>query len=236
MDVDGSDTAQKLAILAHLAFGARVDWAAIPRVGIDTLDLADVRFAQAMGHTIKLLGSAVLSPAGLQLRVAPTLVPNARPLAQVSGPFNAVRVTADAVGELFLQGPGAGQMPTASAVVADLIDTAVGRTKLTFQTLGLWSEGEERVSVADAATTPGRFYLRVTADDKPGVLAQIATALAKEGISIASFVQHPPVAAGSAPLVLTTHDTTEGAVERACRAIAALGCTRGAPVRMPVAG
>jgi homoserine dehydrogenase len=235
MDVDGTDTAQKLAILAHLAFGARVDWAAIPRVGIDTLDLADVRFAQGMGHTIKLLGSAVLTPAGLQLRVAPTLVPNGRPLAQVSGPFNAVRVTADAVGELFLQGPGAGQMPTASAVVADLIDTAVGRTKLTFQTLGLWSEGQERVAVADAATTPGRYYLRVTADDKPGVLAQIAAALAKEGISIASFVQHPPLAAGSVPLVLTTHDTTEGAVEKACRAIAALGCTRGAPVRMPVA-
>ncbi|TWT95291.1 Homoserine dehydrogenase [Botrimarina colliarenosi] len=235
MDVDGTDTAQKLAILAHLAFGARPDWRAIPRVGIDTLDLADVRMAQELGYTIKLLGVAELTEKGLQLSVGPTFVKNGSPMADVAGPMNAVRVTADAVGELFLQGPGAGQMPTASAVVADLIDTAVGRTKLTFQTLKLWSNESERTPVADQADAVARFYLRIDAADEPGVLAQIASALAAEGISIASFQQQASDAA-TVPLVLMTHDTTEGAAARACTAIGKLAPVAAAPVRLRVVG
>ena len=235
MDVDGTDTAQKLAILAHLAFGARPDWAAIPRVGIDTLDLADVRFAQQMGYTIKLLGVAELTDAGLQLSVGPTLVKNGRPMADVGGPLNAVRVTADAVGELFLQGPGAGQMPTASAVVADLIDTAVGRTRLTFDTLALWSDAATRTDVADPADAAARFYLRVDAADEPGVLAQIASALAGEGISIASFQQQPCATSSTVPLVIMTHATTDGAAARACAAVSAASVVAGPVIRMRVA-
>ena len=234
MDVDGTDTAQKLAILAHLAFGARPDWAAIPRVGIDTLDLADVRYAQQMGYTIKLIGAAELTPGGLQLSVGPTLVKNGRPMSDGGGPLNAVRVTADAVGELFLLGPGAGQMPTASAVAADLIDTAVGRTRLTFQTLDLWSEKSDRTPVADPSAAPGRYYLRIEAADQSGVLAQISAALAAEGISIASFQQQPSNAE-TVPLVLMTHDTTEGAAAKACAAIEQLSPVRGEPVRLRVA-
>lgn len=235
MDVDGTDTAQKLAILSHLAFGARADWAEIPRVGIDTLDLADVRFAQQMGYTIKLLGIAEITESGLQLRVGPTLVRNGSQLADVGGPFNAVRVTADAVGELLYYGPGAGQMPTASAVVADLVDTAVGRARLTFQTLGLWSEDSERVEVADSAEAVGRYYLRVNTNDETGVLAQIATSLADEGISIAKFMQQEPLEESAAvPLVIMTHDTTAGAVAKACEAIAKLKSVRSEPVRMQV--
>ena len=236
MDVDGTDTAQKLAILAHLAFGARPDWVAIPRVGIDTLDLADVRFAQQMGYTIKLLGVAELTDAGLQLSVGPTLVKNGRPMADVGGPLNAVRVTADAVGELFLQGPGAGQMPTASAVVADLIDTAVGRTRLTFDTLGLWSDAATRTEVADPADAAARFYLRVDAADEPGVLAQIAQALSAEGISIASFQQQPSEAGSTVPLVIMTHATTEGAAAKACETIGGLPSVTSEPVRLRVGG
>lgn len=235
MDVDGTDTAQKLAILSHLAFGAHADWAAIPRGGIDTLDLADVRFAQQMGYTIKLLGIAQLTEPGLQLRVGPTLVRNGSQLADVGGPFNAVRVTADAVGELLYYGPGAGQMATASAVVADLVDTAVGRTRLTFQTLGFWSNESERIEVANPADAAGRYYLRVNTLDEPGVIAQLANALANEGISIASFLQQEPISEGTVvPLVIMTHDTTDGAINRACAVIATLGEVKSEPVTMLV--
>lgn len=237
MDVDGSDAAQKLAILAHLAFGARVNWKDIPRTGIDTLDLADVRYAQQMGYTIKLLAVANLIAAedsaddSVELHVSPTLVRKGRPLAEVGGPYNAIRVTADAVGTLLFYGPGAGQMPTASAVTADLIDVAVGRTKLTFQTLELWSNRPPRVSSADYADAEGKFYLRVMVNDSPGVLSQITNALGQQGISIASVLQHP-AEEGIAPLVIMTHTTTEGAMQTACEAISSLGDTRSKPVRM----
>ena len=236
MDVDGTDTVQKLSILSHLAFGARVDWTAVPRVGIDTLDLADVRYAQQMGYVIKLIGKSELTDNGLQLSVGPTLVADRRPMSDVGGPMNAVHVKADAVGELLYFGPGAGQMPTASAVVADLIDTAVGRARLTFQTLALWSEGTERVNVADPKQATGRYYLRVDAADESGVLSQIAATLAAEGISIASFKQDEPLEAGSTvPLIIMTHDTTEGAAIKACEAIAKLPKVKSKPVRMLVA-
>jgi homoserine dehydrogenase len=234
MDVDGSDAAQKLAILAHLAFGARVGWKNIPRKGIDGLDLVDVRYAQEMGYTIKLLAVAKLVDGdGLELHVSPTLVPQGTPLAEVGGPFNAIRVRADAVGELFYYGPGAGQMPTASAVTADLIDTAVGRTRLTFQTLELWSNRPARVSSADYASATGRFYLRVMVDDTPGVLAKVTGALGDNGISIASVLQQEPEEGERhVALVIMTHDTTEGAAAKACGQITGLGCVRAEPIRM----
>ncbi|MEM9658561.1 MAG: homoserine dehydrogenase [Planctomycetota bacterium] len=206
MDVDGSDAAQKLAILAHLAFGARVHWRDIPRVGIDAVDVADIRYAQEMGYRLKLLAVADLVDAGLELHVSPTLVRNDSPLAQVGGPYNALRVDGDAVGRLLFYGPGAGQMPTASAVVADMIDTAVGRTKLTFRTLELWSNRQARVDSNDYATARGRFYLRSMVADHPGVLSQVTSALGAEDISIASVLQHEsPVGDDVVPLVIMTH-------------------------------
>ena len=246
MDVDGTDAAQKLAILAHLAFGARVDWNDIPRTGIDTLDVADVRFAQEMGYKIKLLAVADLvedtmadtvedaaGKGGLELHVSPTLVKAGSPLAEVSGPYNAVRVDGDAVGRLMFYGPGAGQMPTASAVVADMIDTAVGRTRLTFQTLELWSHQAARVSSADYAGAEGRFYFRVHVDDHPGVLSQITQVLGDQGISIASVLQHEATRQGDPlPLVIMTHVTTEGAISRAAALVAKLDCARDTPVKM----
>lgn len=160
MDVDGSDAAQKLSILAHLAFGARINWRNIPRIGIDTVKMADLRYAGELGYAVKLLAVADLVPEGLELHVSPTLVQHGTPLAEVRGAYNAIRVMGEPVGPVFFRGLGAGQNPTASAVVADLIDTVVGRTAITFRTLDLWSDDREApVSARDPANIPGRFYL-----------------------------------------------------------------------------
>ena len=236
MDVDGSDAAQKLAILAHLAFGAHADWQAIPRQGIDTLDLADMRYAKELGYRIKLLAVAQLTPAGLELHVSPTLVKVGSPLAEVRGAYNAVSVVGDAVGRVFFSGLGAGQMPTASAVVADLIDMVVGRAKITFHTLEMWGDGSKRVPVSDYHNVSGRYYLRFHVADEPRVLAEIAGLLGKQNISIASVIQHEAEdeAAGVVPLVIMTHNTTEGALARALASIDRLAFMRGPSVRMRV--
>jgi homoserine dehydrogenase len=236
MDVDGSDAAQKLAILAHLAFGARADWQAIPRQGINTLDLADLRYAKELGYRIKLLAVAQLTPLGLELHVSPTLVKLGTPLAEVRGAFNAISVVGDAVGPVFFSGLGAGQMPTASAVVADLIDTVVGRAAITFRTLQLWSDSAERVAVSDHGNVADRYYLRFNVADQHSVLAEIAGQLGKQNISIASVIQHEAEGAsqGVVPLVIMTHNTTEGAVCRAVEAIDRLQFMRGPSARMRV--
>ncbi|MBL9122822.1 MAG: homoserine dehydrogenase, partial [Planctomycetaceae bacterium] len=236
MDVDGSDAAQKLAILAHLAFGARVHWSKIPRLGIDTLESADLRYAKELGYRIKLLASAQRTPEGLELHVSPTLVRIGTPLAEVRGAYNAIRVVGDAVGRVFFHGLGAGQMPTASAVVADLIDTVVGRAAITFRTLALWSDDSPRVDARDHAKVAGRYYLRFDVQDRPGVMAEITGVLGRHGISIASVIQHESAepAKGIVPLVIMTHETTEGASSRAVAEIDSLACVRAGSMRLRV--
>jgi homoserine dehydrogenase len=237
MDVDGSDAAQKLAILAHLGFGAEVNWRDIPRTGIDTVEVADMRYARELGYSIKLLAVANLVPEGLELHVSPTLVRRGSPLAEVRGAFNAIRVVGDAVGKVFFQGLGAGQMPTASAVVADLISTVVGRTAITFRTLELWSnQRQARVTPRDPAEVPGRFYLRYNVDDRPGVMAEIAGILGRHRISIASVIQHETEeeSADVVPLVFMTHTAPEGAMIEAMKAIDKLSSVHPGSVRMRV--
>jgi homoserine dehydrogenase len=236
-DVDGTDAAQKLAILAHLAFGVRVHWSDIPRVGIDKLDPADLRYAKELGYRVKLLAVARLTEEGLELHVSPTLVRIGTPLAEVREAFNAVSVVGDAVGPVFFHGLGAGQMPTASAVVADMIDTAVGRTRITFQTLELWSNRESPVALREFTKLPARYYLRIMAEDRPGVLAQITGILGNHQMSIASVIQHEPdpnSVDGIVPLVIMTHSAAEGDAQRAISAIDQLPCVRGDGVRMRV--
>ncbi len=160
MDVDGTDAAQKLAILAHLAFGARPNWRAIHRVGIDTIEPADIRFANELGYTIKLLAVAELTNQGLELHVSPTLVRHHTPLAGVREAFNAIHVVGDAVGRSFFHGLGAGQMPTASAVIADLIDTLVAARQSPSRHWRLDGGPKRPVPVRDSAEVRGRFYLR----------------------------------------------------------------------------
>jgi homoserine dehydrogenase len=238
LDVDGSDTAQKLAILAHLAFGSRVRWSDIPRVGIDKLEAEDIEYSGELGYRIKLLAVAKLVGEGLQMHVAPTLVKSGTPLAEVRGAFNAVSVVGDAVGPLFYHGQGAGQMPTASAVVADMIDTVVGRTAITFRTLELWSKREARVSACDFNEAKGRYYMRFHVADRPGVMAEITGVLGRLGISIASVIQHEHKGGeeGIVPLVIITHETTEGATQKAMEEMERLKCIRAGSVRMGIRG
>ena len=239
MDVDGTDAAQKLAILGQLAFGAEVDWKDIPRTGIDSVDVADLRYAEELGYSIKLLAIAELVPEGLELHVSPTLVRQGTPLAEVRGAYNAVRVVGDAVGRVFFRGLGAGQMPTASAVVADLIDTVVGRTAITFKTLDLWSDSRPAlVTARDPAKVPGRFYLRFQVDDRPGVMSEIAGILGRHYISIASLIQHEAEedTDGVVPLVIMTHAAPAGSMNEAMQAIDELSCVHPGSVQMRVRG
>ncbi len=237
MDVDGSDAAQKLAILAHLAFGARLDWRDIPRTGIDTVQVADIRFAKEFGYSIKLLAVAELVPEGLELHVSPTLVRHGSPLAEVREAYNAIRVVGDAVGRVFFHGLGAGQTPTASAVTADLISTLLGRTAITFRTLDLWSSRRPELAAArDPAKIPGRFYLRFNVEDRPGVMSEITGVLGRRGISIASVIQHEPDEENGAvvPLVIMTHRTHEGCMSQAMEEINQLASVKAGSVRMRV--
>ncbi len=237
LDVGGGDTAQKLAILAQLAFGARIDWHDVPRIGINVVDVDDFRFARELGYTIKLLAVAELVEEGLELHVSPTLVRHGSPLAEVRGVYNAVRIVGDAVGRIFLHGLGAGQMPTASAVVADLVDTIVGRTEISFRTLNFWPpEAASSVPLRDPAEVPGRFYLRFYVDDRPGVMSEITGILGRHHISIASVIQHETEedTLNMVPLVIMTHTCPEGAVAEAMKLIGQLACVYPGSVRMRV--
>ena len=238
MDVDGSDAVQKLAILAHLSFGARVHWTDIPKRGIDDIQACDMAFAKQMGYRIKLIAYAKLvdDGKGIQLCVGPMLIKVGQPLAEVQANYNAVSVVGDAVGPVFFHGQGAGQMPTASAVVADMIDTAVGRTALTFNTLNLWGHGNKRVEYAAPGDLEGRFYLRFDVMDAPGVLGQITGRLGQHGISIASVFQHE---AGDGPgqtlpLVIMTHLAKESDAAAAVAQIAEMPTVGDSPERLRI--
>lgn len=237
MDVSGADAAQKLAILAHLAFGARVHWSEIPCVGIDTLDPDDLRYAKELGYRIKLIAVARLREQGLELHVSPTLVKMGTPLAEVRQAYNAISVVGDAVGPVFFHGLGAGQMPTASAVVADMIDMAVGRTQITFRTLQFWSQQEARVQVCDHKQLEGKYYLRFTVEDRPGVLAEIAGVLGRNDISIASVIQHAAseeTGQRVVPLVIMTANAREGSVSTAMEQLGKLKSVSSGSVKMRV--
>ena len=215
LDVNGADTTQKLSILSQLAFGVREDWERIPCMGIDTLDIADIHFADRLGYRIKLLAVANLVDGEVEMSVSPTLIKKGNPLAEVQDAFNAVRVRGDAVGPVFFHGQGAGQMPPASAVVADIIDTVVGRSQITFNNLELWSESNRPISMADANHTVDRYYLRMQVIDKPGVMAEITGILGNNGVSIASIIQHKRENGSSSetvPLVIMSHETMHGSI------------------------
>jgi homoserine dehydrogenase len=209
LDVDGTDTAHKLAILAQLAFESPIHLDAIPRQGIDRLHLADLKYAGELGYAIKLLALAKLSEAGLEMRVAPTLVKHGTPLADVRGPYNAIRVIGDAVGDTLFYGLGAGAMPTASAVVGDLIDVVTGRAGLPARLVTSWSQRPASLPFTAPDQIMSRHYLRFTIADRPGVLARLTHILGEHGISIASVIQHDPgddaPEKSPVPLVIMTH-------------------------------
>jgi homoserine dehydrogenase len=217
LDVDGSDAAHKLAILARLAFQATIPADRVHRRGINTVTPLDVRLARELGYVFKLIADGRKISNHLSVQVGPMLVRVGTPLADVSGANNAIQVHGDAVGTVFLAGPGAGQMPTASAVVSDIIDMAIGRAQLTFNALRLWERCDSNPLLPHWAAT-SRFYLRLTVTDQPGVLAEVAALLAREDISVASVLQHEapenPAGAG-VTVVIMTHTCSVGQLDAA---------------------
>ncbi|MGE3317274.1 MAG: homoserine dehydrogenase [Planctomycetaceae bacterium] len=237
MDVDGTDAAQKLVLLAQLAYGTKVRVADFTRQGIDTLELADLKYAGELGYTVKLLAIAKLVNGQLEMHVQPTLVRHNRPIAQCGGAFNMISVEGDAVGKTWYSGAGAGQMPTASAVVADIIDVATGRAAQTFPRLNVWRDGEP-LPLQPADQIANRYYLRFNVVDRPHVFADIADILGRSGISLASIIQHeaPEDAEESiVPLVVMTHRTTHGTLRAVDAELKKLASLRGAWVSLPVA-
>jgi homoserine dehydrogenase len=238
MDVDGTDAAQKLDLLVQLAFGTKVPLSAFTRQGIDTLELADLKYAAELGYTVKLLAVAKLIDGQLELHVQPTLVHRDRPLAQCAGAFNMIALDGDAVGKTVYSGAGAGQMAAASAVVADLIDVATGRAALTFPRIDVWKD-RTPFPVQRPEDVASRYYLRFNVLDRPHVFADIADILGRNDISLASIIQHEAPESESSesivPLVVMTHRTTYGSLLAADRELDRLDSLRTPRIRMPVA-
>ena len=238
MDVDGTDAAQKLSILTQLAYGTRVPLEDIVRQGIQQIELLDLLVAAELGYRVKLLATSRLSNGRLELSVQPTLVKADRPVALTNGADNIVSIEGDAVGLMRFSGAGAGQMPTASAVMADVIDYATGRAAITFQSLGRM-QSREPIPLQPQEELSRRYYLRFTVADRPHVLADIADILGRNEISISTVRQDETAdvadASGVARLVIMTHRTTEGRLRAADSAIGNLGSVRGPRIRMPIA-
>jgi homoserine dehydrogenase len=213
-DVNGTDSAHKLAILSSLAFGAEVSFEKIEVTGIDKLSDIDLRFAREFGYVCKLLAIGEKSKTGLSLRVHPTFVGADQLLANVHGSFNAISVSGSLAGETLYYGRGAGGLPTSSAVLSDVIDVALGTAPLLFSQLPLLARRRTMAFVPPSEIV-SRNYLRVTALDVPGVMAQITNLLSKHQISLAGINQHESKARQPVPIVITTHEAREGQVARA---------------------
>src|SRR4029434_2879875 len=218
-DVDGIDAAHKLSVLTGAAFGAKVNFARVYVEGIRHVSAMDIQFAEELGFRIKLLGLARETRYGIEQRVHPCMVSLDAPIAHIEGVFNAVVVEGDFVGTTMFQGRGAGQGPTASAVVADLVDVARGRHMPAFVVPAA------RLATKKAAPMDrhvGAYYMRLMVQDRPGVIAAVSGALAKEHISLESMLQRGRSQSGEVPVVLTTHETEEAAMRRALTRIAKL--------------
>ncbi len=218
-DIDGVDAAHKLAILTSLTFGCEIDFGTVHIEGIRHIDSIDIRFASELGYRIKLLGIAEMTDAGIQQRVHPAMVPLDAPIASVEGVFNGIVADGDFVGTTMFEGRGAGAGPTASAVVADIVDIARDRKTPTF---GVPADELNVARVAAMADRDGLYYVRVMVRDKPGVFADIAGALRDSQISIESAIQRGRAEDGVVPVILTTHETKEARMQDALRLIGAL--------------
>ena len=238
-DVQGGDAADKIAILAGLAYGGPVPREAIPTEGIDQLDARDIAYAEQLGYVVKLLAVAQAMPIDqampgeqaeqlLDVRVHPTLLPKAHPLAGVNGVNNAILVEGDPVGQVMFYGPGAGAGPTASAVVADILNIAGIRqatgdrgTQAPLDPLlaaGSWRD----CRLVESAVTSHRNYLRLRTSDRAGVIGAIGTCFGDAGVSIQSIVQFETQSAGGAEIVVITHEVCEANFRQALAAIEAL--------------
>jgi homoserine dehydrogenase len=236
-DIDGIDSAHKVALLATLAFGVAPRFASIPTEGIRHVDAIDIAFARDLGYTIKLLAIAKDGRDAFEARVHPTMIPNGHLLADVGGNFNAIFVRGAALGPTMYYGQGAGSMPTATAVVADLI--AAVRDRMHGGTVrvppwGVPQRALRRLRVRPLAALESEYYLRFMAVDRPGVLARIAGVLGRCDISIASVLQRERRAGTTVPIVIRTHRARERDLARALAAIRRLAVVRGRPVSIRI--
>jgi homoserine dehydrogenase len=225
-DIDGVDAAHKLALLSSVAFGSRVDFAGVYTEGISQIAAMDIEYAEELGYRIKLLGIAEMNREGIHQRVHPAMVPIGVPIAAVEGVFNAVVTEGDYVGTTVLEGRGAGAGPTASAVVGDLVDIACGRRTPTF---GVPARALTSIPSLPMDHHTGPYYVRLMVIDKPGVFADIAATLRDAKISFESVLQRSREPDGVVPVVLTTHETSEAAMQRALAAIEAIEAVREPP-------
>ena len=232
LDVGGIDAGHKLSLLAAIAFGTKVSFDHVELEGIGNVSIEDIRMADDMGYHIKLLGVAQMTGRGLEQRMTPCLVPAESPLGQLQGGTNMVVLDGDSVGQIVLRGPGAGEGPTASAVMGDVIDLARGIRVPTF--------GRPAVTLADPipakAATPAPYYLRMTLIDKPGALAKVATCLGEAGISIDQMrqINQPGEADDKAVVLIVTHKAAPADIAYALARFGETGVVMGAPVAIRI--
>ncbi len=225
-DVDGIDSAHKLAILAALCFGCEVDFEAVHVEGIREISSLDIGFAEELGYRIKLLGLARRGNGGLEQRVHPTMVRRDAPIAGIEGVFNAVVAEGDFVGSFMAEGRGAGAGPTASAVVADVIDIARGSRLPTF---AVPATELQRLPAVGLSERQGSYYLRLMVLDQPGVIADVAAILRDLSISVEALLQRGRAPGEAVPVVITTHETREADMTAALQRIAALDAVLESP-------
>ncbi len=232
LDVTGEDARHKLAILAGMAFGAEVHLDDVYVEGIKGVHLSDLVYGGELGYVLKLLAIGRLVEGALTLRVHPTFVPADSPLANVFDANNAVLLTGHAVGDTLYYGPGAGMMPTASSIVADIIDAALGRAGATFRHIAWLAGRRTRYPVRSMDETWTRNYLRLDVQDRPGVLGEITSVLGRHEIGIASVLQQEPEDPEHVPLVITTHGAHEGRMNAAMKQIRSLETVKGRSTRI----
>jgi homoserine dehydrogenase len=229
LDVGGIDAGHKLSLLASIAFGTRVAFDDMALEGIGRISIDDIRRAGDLGYKIKLLGVAQMTGRGLEQRMTPCLVPSASPLGQLVGGTNMVVIEGDAVDQIVLRGPGAGEGPTASAVMGDVCDIARG---IRIPVFGQ-PAGTLRPAPPANAESPACFYLRLALVDKPGALAKVATVLGENGISIDRMRQYDHPGA-DAPVLIVTHKTARPNLDTALAALPGTGVVTGAPVALRI--
>ena len=229
LDVGGIDAGHKLSLLSAIAFGTQVNFDGVELEGIERIKIEDIEQAADMGYRIKLLGVAQMTGRGLEQRMSPCLVPAGSPLGQLEGGTNMVVIEGDMVGQIVMRGAGAGEGPTASAVMGDVMDIARGITISTF--------GKQAADLVPAkpakATVPAAYYLRMALLDKPGALAKVAAVLGDAGVSINRMRQYGHEE-GTAPVIIVTHTTTRAAIDEALSGLGATGVVEGDPVAIRI--
>ena len=225
-DIEGIDAAHKLAILTRFAFGGRVRFSDIYAEGISSIRSEDIAFAEEFGYRIKLLAIAKALPDGIEARVQPTLLPKSHILSNVNGSYNAILIRGDEVGDVLLYGRGAGSLPTASAVISDLMDVALRQT-VRFENDCLLRAIRKPLKIKNISSILSRYYLRFHVVDRPGVLAKIAQMVGGHSISISDVIQKERSVGSVVPLILLTHPAHEHDVRRAIHTIDTLKVVRG---------